>query len=124
MSIFFLFFFYFLFTVHAEEPKNSGQLPIYSSLSPQQALDEVYGKSVAVVMGIDNYTHLPKLNGAVRDATEVARVFKEELGFDEVITLQNEEITGEYLALLPYRLQSKLEEKVCMNCLDIYFEIC
>jgi len=40
-----------------------------------------YGKSYAVVIGINQYQHLPKLSGAVRDGERIQEVLKER-GFE------------------------------------------
>jgi hypothetical protein len=51
-----------------------------------------YRKSWAVVIGINDYQHWPKLEYAVNDARSVERLLKK-LGFDEVITLLDGEAT-------------------------------
>ncbi|NQU57769.1 MAG: caspase family protein [Rhodospirillales bacterium] len=41
-----------------------------------------FGRYYALVIGIDKYKHLPKLKTAVKDAEGVAKVLKEDYGFD------------------------------------------
>lgn len=50
------------------------------------------GRSYALVVGVGNYTHLPKLEWAVIDAQKVSRAL-ESLGFDEVVTLTDDKVT-------------------------------
>lgn len=51
-----------------------------------------YKKSWALVIGIDDYRDQhPRLANAVNDAREMARVLKEEYGFDHVFTLYDQE---------------------------------
>lgn len=59
-------------------------------------LDRVYGRSHAVVIGIDEYQRVPKLGGAVRDA-EVVAASLEARGF-EVTTLLDEQATRTNIA--------------------------
>ncbi|KAF8436542.1 caspase domain-containing protein [Boletus edulis BED1] len=51
--------------------------------------------SFALIVGIDDYTHYPKLSGAVADAKEVQQHFEEDLSVprDHIITLYDSEAT-------------------------------
>lgn len=55
-----------------------------------------FGCSVAVIVGIDKYTHIRHLNTAVNDATRLAALLRAEHGYTNVITL-TEEVTRERL---------------------------
>ncbi|MDH5667292.1 MAG: tetratricopeptide repeat protein [Nitrospira sp.] len=48
--------------------------------------DGLYYKSWAIVIGIDDYTVAPPIQGAVDDAKQVAQAFRK-LGFDEVVEI-------------------------------------
>jgi formylglycine-generating enzyme required for sulfatase activity len=55
-----------------------------------QGEEVLYEKSYAVVIGIDRYSHIDPLNGAVKDAQEVARVLQEEHGMEVYVLLDDE----------------------------------
>jgi hypothetical protein len=59
----------------------------YRKLSPAFIKSEVIkqGRSIVVVIGIDQYKYLPKLNNAVNDAREVQKVLTKEFGFIKAI---------------------------------------
>jgi uncharacterized caspase-like protein/predicted nuclease with TOPRIM domain len=46
-----------------------------------------FGRYFALVIGNNNYRHLPKLDTAVLDATEVARILKDMYGYDVTLLL-------------------------------------
>jgi uncharacterized caspase-like protein len=54
--------------------------------------ENIYDKSVAVVIGINQYEKWPVLEFALNDARAIEKKFKEE-GFDEVITIADQEAT-------------------------------
>jgi uncharacterized caspase-like protein len=64
-------------------------LPRVASATQRQAL---YGKSVAVVIGINDYENWPGLEFAVADANAVKAVL-ENSGFDEIIMILDKEAT-------------------------------
>lgn len=67
--------------------------PARAASAPDDA-SPFYGKSWAVVIGIDDYTGgLPELENAVNDAREVARLLREQYDFAEVHTLLDKEAT-------------------------------
>ena len=68
---------------------------------------KVYNRSYAVVIGVDKYSYLPKLKGAVRDARAVAKILKKQ-GFT-VTTLENKKATRSRIAAL---LGDKLAREV------------
>ena len=85
---------------------------LLSASSAQAALDlkRYYRKSVAVVIGIENYPKWrPRLQWAVRDARRVADVLKKDWGFDEVHMLLDEQATrARIISFLQYELPPKL----------------
>ncbi len=113
--LFFVFFFACSFkqTTSVRE-KNRGFAPDNVSVektgpgkSPEDVLKEVYGKSYAVVIGIDEYTAgMKRLTGAVRDAKAVAESLKGR-GF-EVTLITDEAANKTRLRTLPFELQEKL----------------
>jgi hypothetical protein len=65
----------------------------------------VYGKKIAVVIGINQYQNWPPLEFAVNDARSVERFLKEQQGFDTVIPLLDREATRTgILRVLGYEL--------------------
>jgi hypothetical protein len=77
--------------------------------NPQPVYRPGYGKSWAVVIGINNYQQWPKLEYSVNDAQAVERLLKR-LGFDEIITLLDAEATQQrILRVLGDELYSKTE---------------
>jgi uncharacterized caspase-like protein len=57
-----------------------------------EGAEKVYDKSIAIVIGINNYEKWPVLEFAVNDAKAVEKKFQSE-GFDEVITLLDRDAT-------------------------------
>ena len=80
-----LFLLYFISTSTAEAPKVRMSFV-------QKQLKQVYGRSIAVVIGNDSYQNHPILSGAIRDARIVSNTFKTELGFDKVFLHTNADI--------------------------------
>lgn len=63
----------------------------------------LYNKSVAVIIGIDQYANLPQdkqLTYAVKDAKGVADVLKRQYKFDRIITLYNKDATRKAITKL------------------------
>jgi len=82
------------------------------ALSAQKAampdVRELYRKSFAVVIGINNYTKWPALEFAVRDAKALQKKLQES-GFDEIITLLDKEATQRrILTVLGFELPGKV----------------
>jgi uncharacterized caspase-like protein len=75
-------------TIHlgSTEPRATPTPPVGQSYKPG------YRKSWAVVIGINDYQHWPKLQYAVNDARAMEKLLKR-LGFDEVITILDAEAT-------------------------------
>ncbi|BAY20217.1 WD-40 repeat protein (plasmid) [Anabaenopsis circularis NIES-21] len=63
-------------------------------------------RSLAIVIGIDKYEHIPKLKNAVSDAAELASVLKDIYGY-EVLLLLNKRATKEKLDELVTNLKNK-----------------
>ncbi|MBD9362280.1 nSTAND1 domain-containing NTPase, partial [Methylomonas fluvii] len=64
-------------------------------------------RSLAIIIGIDNYEHIPKLTNAVADAQEMAKVLKE-LYHYEVLLLLNEKANKEKFDELLANLQKQI----------------
>ena len=59
------------------------------------SIKDYYKKSHAIVIGISNYKEESSLVNAYNDATAIKRVLAEKYDFDNIITLFNEEATGD-----------------------------
>jgi hypothetical protein len=61
------------------------------------AVQPVYGRQVAVLVGIDRYADadVPSLSYAVRDVDALAALLRQRFGYDELIVLRNEAATRE-----------------------------
>ncbi len=82
--------------------ENSTGLPKVQAVST-----DFYGKSWAVVIGINDYKAWPKLQYAVNDAKSVAEHLSSKLGFakENIITLYDQDATSERIAeVLGYQL--------------------
>ncbi|BAY96219.1 extracellular ligand-binding receptor [Tolypothrix tenuis PCC 7101] len=66
-------------------------------------------RSLAIVIGIDKYTHIPTLKNAVADAQEIASVLQKNYGY-EVLLLLNQRATKEKLDQLVSNLKNKIIE--------------
>ena len=64
-------------------------------------------RSLAIVIGINKYSHIPKLNNAVSDAQELALVLEEKYGY-KVLPLVNKEASKEKLDGLLTSLKKKI----------------
>lgn len=76
-------------------------------LTPPDRDEDLYGESWAVVIGINDYEHWPKLEYAVNDARSVGDTLVRELGFpeDNVIRVYNEDATRERITeVLSYEM--------------------
>lgn len=87
------------FTIACENlpaPVVAANTPTPSSSSPTLSLPPslMAAKQYALVIGINDYQTLPKLGTAVNDANDVARVLREEFGF-EIKLLLNADATRE-----------------------------
>ena len=56
-----------------------------------------YDQSFVLVVGIDTYSHLRPLQGAVNDASAVAQLLLDKFGFskENIFILLNQEATGQ-----------------------------
>jgi WD40 repeat protein len=63
-------------------------------------------RSLAIIIGIDQYTHIPKLKNAVSDATELANVLKNNYNY-EVLLLLDQKATKEKFDELLANLEKK-----------------
>ena len=68
------------------------KLPLVSKVEYSEHRKEIYSKSLAIVIGIDNYEKWPVLEFAAADAKAVKQRLHE-TGFDHIITILNEEAT-------------------------------
>ena len=71
-----------------------------------------YGKSWAIIIGIDDYQNVNKLTNAVNDAREISELL-ENIGFDKVIEIYNKDATRDSITgyfLNDDELPSKLDE--------------
>jgi hypothetical protein len=80
-------------------------------------LDTIYDKSVAVVIGINQYEKWPVLEFALSDARAIAEKLEEE-GFDEIVTLVNQEATQRRILT---ELFHSLPEKVGRNDRVVFY---
>lgn len=81
------------------------------------AKGKLYGRSVALVLGIDAYAHMPKLDGAERDARRVAELFQKR-GFQVRMLLGKQATRGAILAALEAVVEERLKPK---DRLVVYF---
>jgi tetratricopeptide (TPR) repeat protein len=90
---------------------NKTRMKISVSYNPQHKQQEaLYGRSIAVVIGINNYATWPSLDFAVNDAKAVKKKLYN-VGFDKVITLYDQAATRlQILKLLSDRLPNILQE--------------
>jgi len=72
---------------------SGGSLPAYAQLGKPEGL---YYKSWGIVIGIENYTVAPHLQGVVNDARQVAQAFQK-LGFDEVVEIYDKDAVSRRL---------------------------
>ncbi|GGA47072.1 caspase family protein [Okeania sp. KiyG1] len=63
-------------------------------------------RSLAIIIGIDRYSHIPKLKNAVLDANSVANVLQEKHNY-QVLRLFDESATKEQFTKLLENLQNK-----------------
>lgn len=98
-------------------PTASRALKVIAIDSATRQTGEVnlYNKSVAVIIGIDEYSNLPadkQLTYAVKDARGMADVLKRQYKFDKIFTLYNTEATRDrILDLLTEELPNLLGEQ-------------
>lgn len=69
-----------------------------------------YRNSWAVIIGIDEYQHVPKLENAVNDAKQLAEILRD-IGFNEIIELYNDATTKESIMSL-FMDDDQLPDKV------------
>lgn len=86
--------------------------PSYVQGKPSEPVSGEFGQSWALVIGIDDYVHWPKLRHATKDAHAIGRALVEKYGFspERVITLKDAEATRNgILAAFHERLQQALK---------------
>lgn len=92
-------------TVEREKPK----IELIAKKDAPLQVSDFYGRSFAVVIGINNYEKWPALEFAVEDANAIRRKF-EESGFDEITTILDKEATQRnILTVLGYELSQKVD---------------
>jgi len=77
-------------SVHVERDKSI--LASTSKINSSSRLSDLYGKSFAVVIGINNYEKWPPLEFAIDDAKAIRKKL-EAVGFNEIITIFDKEAT-------------------------------
>src|ERR1035437_8604561 len=78
------------------EPTRAISVIVTDSITKQTSEVNLYNKSIAVIIGIDQYANLPadkQLSYAVHDAQGVADILKRQYKFDKIITLYNKDAT-------------------------------
>lgn len=104
----------FNFTAQAE-PSRALKIIATDPVTKQTGEVGLYNKSVAVIIGIDQYANLPadkQLTYAVKDAKGVADVLKRQYKFDQIITLYNKDATRKSITkLLEVELPKQLGEQ-------------
>lgn len=95
------------FVIQAATRETSASAPLpMSSLAKRGEVE--FGNYHAVIIGNDNYAHLPKLQTAVNDARRVDQVVREKYGFNTTLLLNADRRT--ILSTL-YQLRERLTEK-------------
>jgi hypothetical protein len=84
------------------------KLPLVSKVEPSEHRKAIYSKSLAIVIGINNYEKWPVLEFAAADAKAIKQRLHE-TGFDHITTILNEEATQRRILT---ELFSELPEKV------------
>lgn len=84
------------FTITADAENRSLVRSKVEYINNQSEKLELYSRSYAVVIGVDNYKEIPRLGGAVHDAMAVSNIL-EERGM-EVKTLLNKQATRKNIA--------------------------
>ncbi len=91
-------------TVEREQP----EAVVAAQQAAMPGARDLYKKSIAVVIGINDYEKWPALEFAVRDAKAIKKKL-EESGFDEIITLLDKEATQRrILTVLGFELPRKV----------------
>ncbi len=113
-------------TVPSTAPDPAATAPIegIESEPPPPSVEEEKDSSVigtgryfALVIGIDRYRKLPKLENAVNDAVAIGRILKDDYGFN-IRTLLDKEATRDNIMLALNDLRRQLTEK---DSLLIYY---
>jgi len=84
--------------------EKSRDLAVTSKVAPNSVA--ITGQYWALIIGIDQYQHAPKLESAVKDATGIRDVLTARYGFqkDRIIELFNEQATGSNIQQALYQL--------------------
>ena len=108
--------------LHAQDSTRGIQLLVRDAASERTVEVPLYGKSHAVIIGIDRYQHLPpdrQLQYAVRDAQGIEAVLRKHYKFDRIDTLYNHEATrSRILDLLTDELPARMGEN---DALFVFF---
>ena len=110
-------------SLHAAEGDTRGLKVIAKDAATQQTAEvPLYGKSYAVIIGIDEYRNLPpdrQLRYAVRDAQGVAATLRRHYKFDRIDTLYDRDATrSRILDLLTDELPAQMGEN---DALFVFF---
>ena len=89
-------------------PGSSAASPLRPARSVIKSGDADFGTYYAIIIGNDNYLHLPKLRTAANDARQVNRVLREKYGFNTTLLIDADRRT--ILSTL-YQLRERLTEK-------------
>jgi len=76
-------------SVHAQKPSQKRQVKDSTPAAPATASALPVGSYHALIVGINNYQSLPKLQTAVNDATALAKLLQEQYGFADIKLLPN-----------------------------------
>ena len=105
------FFFALLLNEYTFAQKTQRGFKVVKELEEESGF-KAYNKKYALVIGIDNYQNgITPLNYAVADARAIKDLFKNRLGFDEVITLENEQGSRREILRTIGMLRSKMTEE-------------
>jgi tetratricopeptide (TPR) repeat protein len=96
---------------------EKSRLPFITKIESSMEMREIYRKSFAVVIGIDNYKKWPPLEFAVADAGAVRRKL-EENGFDDITIILDDEATQRRILT---ELFEELPEKVEPNDRVVFY---
>ncbi len=100
-----------LFCSYTNAQKTQRGFKVVKELEEKSGF-KAYNKKYALVIGIDNYQNgITPLNYAVADAHSIRDLFKDRLGFYEVITLENEKGTRREILRTISALRSKMTEE-------------
>ena len=105
---------------HADGTESRGLQAISTDVSSHAYSQEIQGEYWALIIGIDDYVHWPKLRTAVNDARALETLLLEKYGFspDHIISLTDQNATAQALIDAFRDLYYRLEEE---DSLLIYY---